>query len=287
MLIIAIVGVVGWTELDAWQRDRIFSVESESRRWWSEPPAGTEIFDLSLSNGDKVRAWYWQAPRADAPTVLYLHGSRWNLNGSAFRMRAWTALDVSVLAIDYRGFGESTPLLPSEQSAAADARAALDELARRQPNPALRFVYGHSLGGAVAIDVVAEQHTPPIAGLIIEASFTSIADMLGTLKWGAIPGLKWLITQPFASIDKVAGLQLPMLFIHGTGDRVVPHTMSDQLYDAAVQVPPGLKHLLKIDGGSHSGGVRAGLPYETAVNKFILAATQYWQQKSVQLRSSR
>lgn len=110
-------GALGFNQLDAWQRQAIFSPQTDQQRWWREPPAGTEVFDLALPNGDKVHAWYWQSPRRDAPTVLYLHGARWNLNGSAFRMEGWTRMGYSMLAIDYRGFGQSTPLLPSEQSA--------------------------------------------------------------------------------------------------------------------------------------------------------------------------
>src|SRR3546814_6334188 len=67
---------------------------------------------------------------------------------------------------------------------------------------------------------------PSFAGLIIESSFTSIAAMLGTLKWGKLPGASLLVTQPFASVEKLATLTTPMLFLHGTADRVVPHTMS-------------------------------------------------------------
>ncbi|MGP1615731.1 MAG: alpha/beta hydrolase, partial [Pollutimonas bauzanensis] len=134
----------GYVMLDRWQRATIFSIELGDSRWWREPPPGTEIFDITLRNADKVRAWY--LPNADpgAPTVLYLHGSRWNLNGSAFRMERWAEMGFSVLAIDYRGFGESSPILPSQASATEDAGAALRELARRQPDAARRYVYGHS-----------------------------------------------------------------------------------------------------------------------------------------------
>ena len=267
--LVAAASAVGCTQLDAWQRQAIFSPEPEQQRWWREPPAGTEVFDLALPEGDKVHAWYWQHPRADAPAVLYLHGARWNLNGSAFRMEGWTRMGYSVLAIDYRGFGESTPLLPSEDTAFQDAAAALRELARRQPDPARRFVYGHSLGGAVAIDLAARPDMPPFAGLIVESSFTSIAAMLGTLKWGKLPGASLLVTQPFASIEKLATLSTPTLFLHGTADRVVPHTMSDELFAAALKVPPDLKRLVKIDGASHSGAIRSGQAYESAVRDFI------------------
>lgn len=271
--VLAAAGAVGCTQLDSWQRSAIFSPQTEQQRWWREPRDGTEVYDLVLANGDKVHAWYWQASRADAPTVLYLHGARWNLNGGAFRIDAWARLGYSVLAIDYRGFGQSTPLLPSEDTAFEDASAALAELARRQPDPARRFVYGHSLGGAIAIDLAARPDMPAFAGLIVESSFTSIAAMLGTLKWGKLPGASLLVTQRFASIEKLATLTTPMLFLHGTADSVVPHTMSDELYAAALKAPADLKRLVKIEGASHSNAIRSGTVYDEAVRSFIRDAS--------------
>jgi len=244
LVLLALACSLAYLALDRWQRDRIFSVETTARTWWREPPEGTEVFDLIQDNGETVRAWYWQSPRADAPTVLYLHGARWNLNGSAFRMQGWADMGYSMLAIDYRGFGASSPRLPSERSAAADARLALTELTRRQPDPARRFVYGHSLGGAIAIGAVTDSAAPPVAGLIVEAGFTRIADMLATQSFGWIPGLCWIITQPFDAIDRIAAWDRPVLFLHGTADTVVPPAMSDALFAAAREVPPALKRLV-------------------------------------------
>lgn len=275
--LLAATAVVGCTQLDAWQREAIFSPAQGDQRWFSEPPAGTRVFDLPVAPGQHVRAWYWQSPDPAAPAVLYLHGARWNLNGSAFRMTSWTRLGYSVLAIDYRGFGDSTRMLPSEESAGQDAAEALRELARRQPDPARRFVYGHSLGGAIAIDLASRKDLPAFAGLIVESSFTSIAAMVQTLKWGWVPGASLLVTQPFDSLDKLADLTTPVLFLHGTGDRVVPHTMSDQLFAAAQRVAPSLKRLVKIDGASHSGAVRSGPVYDEAVESFVRDATRAYR----------
>jgi len=278
--VVTAASVVGCSHLDSWQRQTIFSPQSEPQTWWRDPAAGTEVYDLALANGDKVRAWYWQSPKADAPTVLYLHGARWNLNGSAFRIDGWTRMGYSVLAIDYRGFGASTPRLPSEESALEDAMAGLKELARLQPDPARRFVYGHSLGGAIAIDLAARPEQPEFAGLIVESSFTSIGAMLGTLRWGKVPGASLLVTQPFASVDKLAQMHTPMLFMHGTADRVVPHTMSDELFAAARNVAPDLKRLVKIEGASHSGAFRSGPQYDAAVKPFMQDASRAYKRKS-------
>ncbi|MFC4278731.1 alpha/beta hydrolase [Achromobacter aloeverae] len=266
----------GWTRLDAWQRQAIFASATGDQPWFRDPPRGTEVFDLDVAPGQKVHAWFWKSPDSQAATVLYLHGARWNLNGSAFRMTHWTEMGYSVLAIDYRGFGQSTPLLPSESTAGIDAAAAMRELARRQPDPARRFIYGHSLGGAIAIDLATRQNMPPFAGLIVESSFTSIDAMLRLRQWGRIPGAGLLVTQPFDSIGKVAQLRTPVLFIHGTADAVIPPAMSDQLYAAVRDVTPALKRLVKIEGASHSGAVRSGARYDHAVQSFVRDARAAW-----------
>lgn len=274
LVLLMATGIMGWTQLDAWQRQTIFSPEADQQRWWQDAPDKAEIFDLALNNGDHVRAWYMHHADTNAPAVLYLHGSRWNLNGSVFRMRRWLDMGYSVLAIDYRGFGESTSLLPSEKTALEDAEAALQELERRQPNAAQRFIYGHSLGGAIAVDLAVRPDAPDFAGLIVESSFTSTRDMLRTLKWGNVPGAGLLVTQRFASAQKLSTLTKPLLLIHGTADHVVPHTMSDELFAAATQVPDTMKRLVKIDGGSHSGSIRSGTRYQAAVTEFTHDASQ-------------
>ncbi|MBJ7263565.1 MAG: alpha/beta fold hydrolase [Burkholderiaceae bacterium] len=284
--VLVISSVVGCHQLDTWQRQAIFSPEAEQQRWWREPPAGTREYDLRLPGGDTVHAWYWQSPKPDAPAVLYLHGARWNLNGSAFRMEAWTDMGYSVLAIDYRGFGKSTPTLPSQRSANEDALAALQELARQQPDPTRRFIYGHSLGGAIAIDLASRTDAPPFAGMIVESSFTSVGAMLSTMKYGWVPGVNWLVTQPFDSLTRLATLKTPILFIHGTADRVVPHTMSDQLYEGALAVAPTLKRLVKIEGASHSGAVRSGAIYREAVASFMRDAAYAYAPPEVRLGTS-
>lgn len=267
----------GCTGLDDLQRQAIFRIDPQQTRWYSDPLPGTERFYLHLTNGDRIHAWYLPAAEApnDAPTVLYLHGARWNLNNSVFRLRRWHELGFNMLAIDYRGFGDSAPLLPSEDSAFEDVLAGFDELRRRQPDPTRRFVYGHSLGGALAVRLAAAEQaqSAELAGVVLESSFTSIAGLAATMRWGWLPGISLLVTQPFDSQRRIAQMSVPLLLIHGTGDRLVPHEMSDRLYEAAHTVRGGLKRVLKIDGASHSGVSRSGgKEYEQAVREFVAAA---------------
>jgi hypothetical protein len=267
-------GASGCASLDGWQRKAIFQHTSSQRFVHIEAPEATETFDLPLANGDKVHAWYLRADGVgtrDAPTVLFLHGARRNLNGSASRMTHWQSLGFNVLAIDYRGFGRSTPILPSEASAIEDTRRAFEELKRREPDSAKRFVYGYSLGGALAIALAA--HEDEIAGVVVESSFTSIPDLVRTTKWGWLPFVGMLVTQDFNSLARIARVNEPLLLLHGTSDGVVPHDMADRLFAAAVGVSAENKRVVKIEGAGHRGVIGVGGErYDRAVREFTATA---------------
>ncbi len=263
----------GCASLDQWQRRAIFQHETAARvdaRW---VPDGAQEFDLALPGGgvsgaDRVRFWYLPAGAADAPTVLYLHGARHNLNGNAHRIERLHALGFNVLAPEYRGFGQSTPILPSEQSAIEDAQLAFAELQRREPDAARRIVYGYSLGGAVAIALA--QQADGIAGVVVESTFTSIPDVVRTMRWGWVPFIGVAVTQRFDSLARIAQVDEPLLFIHGTADGIVPHTMSDRLYEAARRVPPERKRVVKVNGATHRGAMSLDPgAYGRALTEFV------------------
>jgi len=268
---VALGAVAGCASLDEYQRQAIFNPARDNARWYAEPLAGTEEHDLRLANGDSLHFWYLPRPdAARAPTVLYLHGARWNLNGSVFRVARWHDLGFNVLAVDYRGFGKSTDILPSETTAGEDARAAFDELRRRQPDASRRYLYGHSLGGALAIQLAAELPADQLAGVVVEATFTSIPDLVKGMRWGWVPGLGLVVTQRFDSAARIGKVTAPLLILHGTADNVVPHAMADALYQRAGSRD---KRVVKLDGASHSGRSGSAAAYREAVRSFVQSAT--------------
>lgn len=266
--------ITGCASLDRWQREAIFQTAVADRYDGRDAPQGAVQYDVALPGGgetgaDSVRFWYLPAPRPDAPTILYLHGARHNLSGSLTRIERLNALGFNVLALDYRGFGGSTRLLPTERTALEDARLAFAELQRHQPQPLRRLIYGYSLGGAVAIALA--QEFDGIGGVIVESSFTSIADVVSTMRWGWVPFVNLAITQKFNSLARIAEVNEPLLFLHGTADHIVPHQMSDRLYAAARAVPEAKKRLVKIEGGSHRGALNLDLDdYGRALRDFVL-----------------
>lgn len=178
-----------------------------------------------------------------------------------------------MLAIDYRGFGKSHGDLPSETTVYEDARIAWERFQVLQPDPQKRLIYGHSLGGAVAIDLAAElgQQSPvPVRGLVIESTFTSLADVATAVANTSLP-VRWLLSQKFDSIDKIADIRMPLLVVHGLDDRYVPPRFSQQLF-AAAQEP---KRLLLVPGASHNNSMSlAGRTYRQALDQLMQSKVQ-------------
>jgi uncharacterized protein len=260
---VAMLVVAGCAQLAEEERELTFRVVPGNASWFDGLPAGVQESDLTVEGDGKpqrIHAWWWPAARR-APAVLYLHGSRWNLTGQTSRIEQLHAFGFSVLAIDYRGFGKSDGDLPSEQTVYEDARVAWDRLTQLQPDASKRFIYGHSLGGAVAVDlaahlsaVAAETGIPvPAHGLIVESSFTTFADEARAVTTPWLP-VQLLLSQKFDSLSKMAQLRMPVLIVHGADDRYVPPRFSEELYQAA----PEPKRLLLVDGAMHNNCMRVG-----------------------------
>ena len=264
-------GAVGCASLEVQERELTFRVVRATASWYSGMPEGVKELDLPVSADGKpeqIHAWWWPAANPDAPAALYLHGSRWDLTGQLFRIEQLHSFGFSVLAIDYRGFGKSSRELPSEATVYEDSQVAWETLTQLQPDPNRRFIYGHSLGGAVAIDLAARlsggpgNGTMPLRGLIVESSFTTLADIARALTVSWLPA-ETLLSQKFDSVGKIAQVRVPILIVHGSGDRYVPPRFSQMLYDAARDP----KRLLMVEGGTHNNSMREGrAEYLTALH---------------------
>jgi uncharacterized protein len=249
-------------------------VDSQQRHWIFQPgqrtwPAGAQaavgMQDVWIESASepnqqpvKLHGLWLPQPDTEAPTMLYLHGARWDVRSSAPRMRGMHALGFSVLGIDYRGFGHSTGALPSEDLMHEDAMAAWQWLGQRQPN-APRYLYGHSLGVPIAVRVASV--TGAAAGVIVEGGFTSALDVVNTTWWRWLP-LQQLITQRLDAGSLVGQLNAPLLVVHGGADTMVHPDLGRALYERA-KAP---KRFVLLDGARHHEIVAADhAPYRQAV----------------------
>jgi pimeloyl-ACP methyl ester carboxylesterase len=238
--------ISGCAYLDTKQRELIFRPNKQYSSTPAEYGLAYEDVWLKVNNaGERVHAWWMPAAERGAPALLYLHGARWSIGNNLFRIARLREAGFSVLAIDYRGFGQSDGDLPSEAQTYEDAHAAWTWLEAKVPDARQRFIFGHSLGGAVAIELAARH--PQAAGLIVESSFTSIPDM-ARLNYWYVPGA--VLTQRYDSIGRIGAVKLPVLFMHGQADSVVPWQMSEQLHAAAVAAPA--RELVLVPEAGHS-----------------------------------
>ncbi len=260
--------LAGCAALDAKQREWIF--QPSTRTWSGGLAAAQGMQDVwidfnSRATGEPVRLhglWLPQEGKPQAPLLLYLHGARWDVRGSAHRMRRMHELGFAVLGVDYRGFGQSTPALPSEDMALEDARAAWDWLGIQHP-AGQRYLFGHSLGGAIATRLAAEVSGQAatrwpgtaLSGLIIEGSFTSVADVISRHRWGWLP-VSPLITQRFEAAQHITQVRAPVLVVHGADDATIHPELGRALFDLA----PEPKRFVLVQGGSHHNTNAIGQP---------------------------
>jgi uncharacterized protein len=188
--------------------------------------------------------------KGQAPLLLFLHGARWSVEDNAYRINTMRELGFTVVAVDYRGFGKTSQEVPSERMAYEDAQATWDWMARNYPDRP-RYIYGHSLGGAIAIELASRVDDEK--GTLVEGTFTSIPDVASTFRWGWLP-IKGLITQRFDSLSKVTRIGSPLLVVHGAQDRVVLPQLGRQLFDAAAEP----KKFVLVENGSHRNSSSVG-----------------------------
>ncbi len=219
---------------------------------------------IAANKNQRIHGW-WMGSNRSERILLYLHGNAVNIGANVYAASGFYKAGFSVLLIDYRGFGRSVGPFPNEKRIYEDAATAWNYLVgERKIDPSQIYIYGHSLGGAVAIDLAVKH--PNAAGVIVENTFTSILRLTAARKLFAFFPVKLILTQKFESIEKVSNLKMPILFIHGMNDSTIPAFMSQELYAAA----PKPKELILVLGADHNNvGEIAPAIYLKAVRSFI------------------
>jgi len=211
------------------------------------PPALLDLATerVEFRTEDDVGLVGWVIPASSDSSgwwLLICHGNAGNLSefDRPVHYAGLRRLGLSLLAFDYRGYGESGGVV-SEQGLYRDADAAYRYLRQHRGVPADRIVvFGHSLGSAVAIDLVSRT---PAAGLIVEGALTSAVHR-GQELYPYIP-VRWIARSRFGSIEKISGITVPKLFLHATGDEVIPLAHGRRLFEAALEP----KMFVELHGG--------------------------------------
>ena len=218
---------------------------------------------VEFTTEDSVRLVGWVMPGSDTTGfwLLICHGNAGNLSqfDRPVHYAGLRELGLNLLAFDYRGYGESGGV-SNEPGLYRDADAAYAYLRRRGVPPERIVVFGHSLGSAVAIDLVSRASA---AGLIVEGALTS-AVQRGQELYPYIP-VRWIARSRFNSIDKLPEVSIPKLFLHASRDEVIPLSHGRQLYHAAR--PP--KTFVELDGGHGDAFDTDSARYFGSIEEFL------------------
>lgn len=259
------------------QDDRIFKPlsvqESKARRDDFQTPADLglkyEPIEIATHTPESPIHGFWLPASDEAPIALYLHGQEVTRHNNLHHAKCLHDLGCSVLVIDYRGYGETRESTnPSEESVCEDAEASWDYLTGKgEISPERILIYGHSLGGAIAIELAARH--PEAGGLVIESAFTSIKEManLRNPLTYVLP-LDLLLRHKFDSVKTVRENALPpVLFVHGKEDAKVPVCMCNELFEAT-RGPR--KYITLLEGAGHAHrGEQGQKKYDEEVAEFL------------------
>jgi len=196
---------------------------------------------LETADGNRLICW-WSRAASGEPTLLYFHGNGGSLAERADRIRFFRQHGLGIFMMSYRGYGGSTGS-PTEAANVADAKRAHDWLLASGIRPERLVLYGESLGSGVAVQVALDK---PVAGLILDAPYTSIAD-LGAEVYPFLP-VRLLLWDRYNTIEYIPRVRAPLLVLHGERDRTVPLAMGKRVFEAAA----GPKRLATFPAAGHS-----------------------------------
>ena len=218
-----------------------------------------ESVRIGTEDGEELDAWFIPA-RDERAVLLFFHGNAGNISHRLDSIRIFHQLGLSVLIIDYRGYGKSTGR-PTEHGTYEDARAAWRHLVEARGAEAGDIIlFGRSLGGAVAT-WLAVQKAP--GGLIVESTFRSVPDLAAELYWflpvRRLARLEYPVESLLPQVDS------PVLVVHSRDDEIIPFRHGEALYAAA----PEPKKFLELEGGHNTGFIQSRQRYSAGIDEFL------------------
>lgn len=202
---------------------------------------------------NRIHCWFVKQTNKnikETPTIVYFHGNAGNISHRLVSVRElYTCVNCNVLLVSYRGYGCSEGE-PTEEGLKLDAEAAIEYLkTRKDINVQNIFVFGRSLGGAVALSLI-PKYQQDIRGIIIENTFTNISDMIDVLM-PYLKFVKWLSRNQWRNDEMVTKMKVdkPILFLAGQKDELVPPRMMVKIYQRCTSK---LKSLKLFPNGTHN-----------------------------------
>lgn len=214
---------------------------------------------LSTEDGESLHAWWLPHERPRA-TLLFFHGNAGNISHRLDSLAIFHELALSVLIVDYRGYGQSSGK-PTEAGLDRDAQAAWQWLTETEGvRPQNIILFGRSLGGAVASRLAGRVEA---AGLVVESAFTSVPDLGAELYWW-LP-VRLLSSLQFNTAENLRRTDLPVLIAHSKDDEIIPFEHGRRLHKIAGERGT----LLEIRGGHNTGFLESRQDYIQGLDRFV------------------
>ena len=241
---------------------------------WTQPSAGDGTplpTSFSARDGATLRGWLFRAPEGQRPYLLFFYGSNEDIVVERKRLAYLaTALDLNVVAFDYRGYGFSGAQI-DPAAMRDDAVSAYDAASKMAlTNPVI--VYGWSVGAEFAIHVAAQRS---VAGLILQAPPASAAEMAVASRKHDVPSFaRWAITlrhdeettAVFQGAREIKSSAAPLLILQGDADDVVPPDQAQEVLDASWAQE---KRLVIVPGAHHNDLRISTPPAAPALRTFV------------------
>lgn len=230
MIALALAGCAGIV------RDRIFQpmpIEQTPVQWRTAAPQPVNVM---TSDGLALSGYYWAPRDPGKDVIVYFHGNGFNQLVGAARAEPLALDGHGVLVASYRGYG-GNPGKPAEVGLARDADAWIAKAQELAPR-SRRYLFGHSLGGAVALSTATRHEVDGVATL---GRFTSMTAMVPAIARGSLD-------DRFDNLANISRVAAPVWLYHGTKDQVVPFAMAQQLEAAGAE---GRVTVVPLEDGGH------------------------------------
>lgn len=181
---------------------------------------------VETADGLTLTSWY----RAAAPgmaTLVVTHGNAGHIGHRTAKLATYARRGYGLFLVGYRGYG-GNPGRPHEQGLYLDGEAALAWLAAHGVPGHRVVLYGESLGTGVAVRLAAEHQ---VAAVVLEAPYTSIADVAGSHYW-YVPFAGMMVLDRFDAESRIGDVGAPVLMLAGERDKVIPIRLARRLFAA-------------------------------------------------------
>lgn len=212
------------------------------KKYTGKLPANASEVMLETPDGIKLQCLLFAHEVRSEKIVIYFHGNGGNLYHRIREAGKIFDMGPDIVISGYRGYGKSTGE-PSEQGIYRDGECLFGYVRDRLGySPDKIFIYGRSLGTTVAVYVAARYHP---RGVILVTPLSSGKDLAGEMMPGCV---SFFAGGSFSSISRINEVKCPVLFIHGTADRIVPYSHGLKLFNAF----NGKKEMVTIKNGTHN-----------------------------------